>query len=124
MRKYIQVYVYMHGRQKRAGTIIDDTYYTFRTPNEFMIKYHGFCISYKLLEKLLIEGVKYIVIHYIGSKERIVYRTTIDKFLHSDYEYIYKGIDIQKCVPVDEMEVLFRIPIIHKEKQRTLLEFQ
>jgi len=90
-------------KDKIIGKIINDTYYTYRKPIHFMRKYGGFGISEQVIEGLLQNNVKEVIIIYQG-KRTIRYRCSLAKFLVSDKTHLFEEDDNQVFVSVKDLE--------------------
>lgn len=90
---------------KTTGRLEGDTYYCHKNVNHFFRKHRGFAMSKTMIDELIREGCKFVVIYYHGAK-RTTYKCSIDAFLRSGIRELNKQIDLQHVVPTREMGVI------------------
>ena len=94
-------------RKQHVGDVVEDTYYSVRKPQHYMVKFNGFGISDSILEELKILGVKTIQINYIGRNGVKLFTCDINKYLNTNKLFTFKEgkmEDLQKFVGVEDME--------------------
>lgn len=94
--------VYLNN--KFVGEVRGSTYFTWRKPQHYMVKHHGFGISLTLLMALKSIGVYTVIIQYDGKTGKKFYKSTVDAFINSELEEEIEGFDKQKFMSENDME--------------------
>lgn len=101
---------------KIIGEIYEDSYITKRRPPHFMRMFQGFGISKVVIDDLKEKGIKFVTIIYTNNDGDISrYRTPLERSIDSDKEFTFEGDDLQKFVPVIDMELISRTDAIKAE---------
>lgn len=104
---------------KIVGEIYEDSYITKRRPPHFMRMFQGFGISKAVIDDLKEKNIQYVTIIYTNNDGDVSrYRMKLQQFIDSDKEFVFEGTDLQKFVPVVDMELMGRtnVPIVEKNE--------
>lgn len=107
------IFIYMQSKPVyfkgiKVGNIIGDMYRTPRTFNHLFRKYRGFGLSKSVINHLKNNGVKHVVIVYMGKKGDTELVSELDKWMEGEiFVFSEKGesADVQYILPVDKMHV-------------------
>lgn len=93
----------------RHGELINGVYTKEVNPAEhYMWKFKGYGNSLQILNELKMKGCKTIVLKIKYRDLTDIYKSNLKLWFDSKLTYLFKGTDLQKFLPLDDMELVDR----------------